>query len=170
MGRLPHRAVEKPDGVKFFNTRTRRIEPLSPIDPPNVRMYCSGSTVYNYAHIGNLRTYLFEDVLRRTLELREAREITTTRRETIDRIRSQFRQHLGDDLHLPEALAFAWSIARDANVAPNEKLEAFSYFDAVFGLDLDVGNEASLTDAQMSLSVLHRQFGDLPSTRKFPMA
>ena len=55
--------------LRLFNTRTRQIEALTPIDPGCVRMYCCGPTVYAYAHIGNLRTYVFEDVLRRTLEL-----------------------------------------------------------------------------------------------------
>src|SRR5579871_2805529 len=52
----------------LYNTMTRRKEEFVPLDPPTVRMYCCGVTVYNYAHIGNLRTYLFEDVLRRTLQ------------------------------------------------------------------------------------------------------
>jgi cysteinyl-tRNA synthetase len=51
----------------LYNTMTRSKEPFEPLDPPNVRMYCCGLTVYNYAHIGNLRTYVFEDILRRTL-------------------------------------------------------------------------------------------------------
>jgi cysteinyl-tRNA synthetase len=55
--------------LRLFNTRTRQIEALTPIDPGCVRMYCCGPTVHAYAHIGNLRTYVFEDVLRRTLEL-----------------------------------------------------------------------------------------------------
>lgn len=53
--------------MTFYNTMTRRKEPFEPLDPPHVRMYCCGLTVYNYAHIGNLRTYIFEDVLRRAL-------------------------------------------------------------------------------------------------------
>ena len=51
----------------LYNTMTRAKEPFVPLDPPNVRMYCCGLTVYNYAHIGNLRTFVFEDILRRTL-------------------------------------------------------------------------------------------------------
>ncbi len=51
----------------LYNTMTRSKEPFVPLDPPNVRMYCCGLTVYNYAHIGNLRTYIFEDILRRAL-------------------------------------------------------------------------------------------------------
>jgi cysteinyl-tRNA synthetase len=55
--------------LRIFNTRTRRLEAFIPINPADVRMYCCGPTVYDYAHIGNLRTYVFEDILRRTLEL-----------------------------------------------------------------------------------------------------
>src|ERR1700722_13128499 len=53
--------------VYFHNTLTRQKEEFKPIDAKNVKVYCCGPTVYNYAHIGNLRTYLFEDLLRRTL-------------------------------------------------------------------------------------------------------
>src|SRR5579871_6577371 len=52
----------------LYNTLTRTKDEFVPIEPGRVRMYCCGPTVYNYAHIGNLRTYVFEDVLRRTLK------------------------------------------------------------------------------------------------------
>lgn len=52
----------------FWNTLGRRLEPLVPLDPPNVRLYTCGPTVYNDVHIGNLRTFLFEDFLRRSLK------------------------------------------------------------------------------------------------------
>jgi len=51
----------------FYNTLARRKEEFRPIDAKDVKLYCCGPTVYNYAHIGNLRTYVFEDLLRRTL-------------------------------------------------------------------------------------------------------
>ncbi|MGB9695901.1 MAG: cysteine--tRNA ligase [Ignavibacteria bacterium] len=51
----------------LFNTLTRRKEEFVPIEPGKVRMYCCGPTVYNYAHIGNLRSYFFEDILKRAL-------------------------------------------------------------------------------------------------------
>ncbi|HLJ57725.1 MAG TPA: cysteine--tRNA ligase [Chthonomonadaceae bacterium] len=51
----------------LYNTMSRSKEQFTPLDPPNVRMYCCGLTVYNYAHIGNLRTYVFEDILRRVI-------------------------------------------------------------------------------------------------------
>ena len=54
--------------MKLFNTRTRTKEEFKPIHDGKVGLYCCGPTVYNYAHIGNLRTYVFEDLLRRTLE------------------------------------------------------------------------------------------------------
>lgn len=54
--------------VRLYNTLTRQKEAFEPLEPGKVRMYTCGPTVYNYAHIGNLRTYIFGDVLRRTLE------------------------------------------------------------------------------------------------------
>lgn len=52
----------------LFNTETRQKEILRPADEHCVRMYTCGPTVYNYAHIGNFRTYVFEDLLRRTIK------------------------------------------------------------------------------------------------------
>ena len=51
----------------IYNTMSREIEPFIPLHDDKVGMYCCGPTVYNYAHIGNLRTYIFEDVLHRIL-------------------------------------------------------------------------------------------------------
>ncbi|HEX4955651.1 MAG TPA: cysteine--tRNA ligase [Thermoanaerobaculia bacterium] len=53
--------------LRFYNTLGRRLEPFHPLIPGQVRMYTCGPTVYNDPHIGNLRTFLFEDVLRRSL-------------------------------------------------------------------------------------------------------
>jgi len=57
-----------PTKLSLFNTLTRRVEPLKPLAPPRVTFYTCGPTVWNYAHIGNFRTFLFEDLLRRWLE------------------------------------------------------------------------------------------------------
>ncbi|MBR1539750.1 MAG: cysteine--tRNA ligase [Clostridia bacterium] len=54
--------------MKIYNTLSRDKEEFQPIDEKEVRMYSCGPTVYNYAHIGNLRAYLFMDSLRRVLE------------------------------------------------------------------------------------------------------
>lgn len=55
--------------LRLFNTLSRTLEDFQPINPgQSVGLYTCGPTVYSTAHIGNLRTYIFEDVLRRTLE------------------------------------------------------------------------------------------------------
>lgn len=56
-----------PEQIKLFNTSTRSIDPLTPRVPGKIGIYCCGPTVYNFQHIGNLKTYIFEDVLVRTL-------------------------------------------------------------------------------------------------------
>jgi len=54
--------------ITFFNTLTRAKEPFEPHEKNKVRLYTCGPTVYHFAHIGNFRTYVFEDLLRRTLK------------------------------------------------------------------------------------------------------
>ncbi len=54
----------------LYNTLTRQVEPFAPADGITVRMYTCGPTVYNPAHLGNFRTFLFEDLMRRVLALR----------------------------------------------------------------------------------------------------
>jgi cysteinyl-tRNA synthetase len=54
--------------LKFYNTLTRQKEEFAPIKSGEVKMYSCGPTVYNYAHIGNLRAYVFADILRKTLK------------------------------------------------------------------------------------------------------
>lgn len=54
--------------LSLYNTAARAKQPFEPLTPGVVKLYCCGPTVYHFAHIGNLRTYVFEDLLRRTLE------------------------------------------------------------------------------------------------------
>lgn len=54
--------------LNFYNTESRRKETFTPMRDNHVRMYTCGPTVYNFAHIGNFRTYIFEDLLRRTIK------------------------------------------------------------------------------------------------------
>ena len=54
--------------LQLYNTLTRTKELFKPLNPPKVKLYSCGPTVYNYAHIGNLRTYIFNDFLKRTLQ------------------------------------------------------------------------------------------------------
>ncbi|QQS49440.1 MAG: cysteine--tRNA ligase [Acidobacteriota bacterium] len=54
--------------LKLYNTLTSQVEEFRPLNPPEVRMYVCGPTVYDFAHIGNFRTFLFADLLRRYLK------------------------------------------------------------------------------------------------------
>jgi cysteinyl-tRNA synthetase len=54
--------------LRLYNTMARAVEPFAPIEPGRVALYACGPTVYNFAHIGNFRTFLFEDLLRRWLD------------------------------------------------------------------------------------------------------
>jgi cysteinyl-tRNA synthetase len=53
--------------IFLYNTLTRKKEEFTPLEEGKVKMYCCGPTVYDYQHIGNFRTFLFEDILKRVL-------------------------------------------------------------------------------------------------------
>jgi cysteinyl-tRNA synthetase len=57
-------------GLKLFNTLSRSVQEFAPLAPPKVGMYCCGPTVYDFAHIGNWRTFVFADLVRRYLEFK----------------------------------------------------------------------------------------------------
>src|SRR5438270_2638973 len=59
-------------GLKLFNTLSRSVQEFTPLDPTrkHVGMYCCGPTVYDFAHIGNWRTFVFGDLVRRYLEFK----------------------------------------------------------------------------------------------------
>jgi cysteinyl-tRNA synthetase len=74
--------------LKLYNTETRKKEEILPSDGQTVRMYTCGPTVYNFAHIGNFRTYVFEDLLRRAIKffgfsIRQAMNLTDVDDKTI---------------------------------------------------------------------------------------
>jgi cysteinyl-tRNA synthetase len=53
--------------IELYNTKTKALDTLKPIEAGKIKMYCCGPTVYNFQHIGNFRTFIFEDLLSRTL-------------------------------------------------------------------------------------------------------
>lgn len=61
--------ADQPVALQLFDTYERQVRPFEPLNPGKVGLYCCGPTVYNFAHIGNLRTYIFEDILHRVLKL-----------------------------------------------------------------------------------------------------
>src|SRR5205814_9562415 len=56
--------------MKLYNTLTKRIEEILPLEAGKIKMYSCGPTVYRYIHIGNLRTFTMADWIRRTFEYR----------------------------------------------------------------------------------------------------
>ena len=80
--------------LKLFNTLTRSVQEFAPLDPSSkkVGLYCCGPTVYDYAHIGNWRTFVFADLVRRTLEfsgytVQHVMNITDVEDKIIKRVR-----------------------------------------------------------------------------------
>ena len=53
--------------VKLYNTYSRKLEDFKPLNPKQIGLYTCGPTVYHFAHLGNLRTFIFEDILKRVL-------------------------------------------------------------------------------------------------------
>ena len=81
---------------RLYNTLTRQVEPFAPANGTTVRMYTCGPTVYNPAHLGNFRTFLFEDLMRRVLALRgwtveQAMNLTDVDDKIIKRAKEQGR-------------------------------------------------------------------------------
>jgi cysteinyl-tRNA synthetase len=81
--------------LKLFNTLSRTVEEFAPLDPSRkeVRMYCCGPTVHDFAHIGNFRTFVFADLVRRYLEfkgysVRHILNITDVEDKIIARVRA----------------------------------------------------------------------------------
>lgn len=70
--------------IRFFNTFSRQIEDFVPLEPGVVRLYTCGPTVYNFAHIGNFRAYIFEDLLQRHLEYRGFRVLRVMNLTDVD--------------------------------------------------------------------------------------
>jgi cysteinyl-tRNA synthetase len=82
--------------LKLFNTLARSVQEFAPLDPAQkkVGMYCCGPTVYDFAHIGNWRTFVFADLVRRTLEfsgydVKHVMNITDIEDKIIKRVREQ---------------------------------------------------------------------------------
>ncbi len=88
------------ESLKFFNTLSRSVQEFKPLKDNMVTMYTCGPTVYNYAHIGNFRAYMFEDLLHRTLkyfgyEVKQVMNLTDVDDKTIRDSRAK-EMSLGD--------------------------------------------------------------------------
>ena len=134
----------------LFNTLTRKKEEFKPLNAPSVGLYTCGPTVYNYLHVGNYRTYVFEDVLKRALrflgfQIRHVMNITD-----VGHLTSQADE--GEDKVEAQAAKegkTAWDIAR--------------FYESTFIEDiakLDIDFRAS-TDPKLLKDPSHRQPGDI---------
>jgi len=105
--------------LQLFNTLSGKKEEFKPLNPPEVRLYTCGPTVYDFAHIGNFRTYVFQDLLKRYLvfkgfQIRHVMNITDVDDKTIaganqkkvalEEFTKQFTQAFHDDLKTLEIL------------------------------------------------------------------
>lgn len=70
--------------IRFFNTYSGQIEDFTPINPGEVKLYTCGPTVYDFAHIGNYRAYMFEDLLKRFLQFMDLKVTHVTNITDID--------------------------------------------------------------------------------------
>lgn len=89
-----------PPSIILFNTLGRQEMEFVPVEPGQVRLYCCGPTVYNFAHLGNLRTYIFEDLLRRMFtyfgyQVRHVMNVTDVGHLTSDADSGEDRMLLG---------------------------------------------------------------------------
>ncbi len=72
------------ENIKFYNTLTRHLDSFKPIEKDTVKIYSCGPTVYDYAHIGNFRSYIFSDLLRRFLKYEGYKVIHTMNLTDVD--------------------------------------------------------------------------------------
>jgi len=111
---------------RIFNTMTRSKEELVPLDGRHVRMYTCGPTVYNYAHIGNFRAYMFEDLLRRHIkfcgfEVTQVQNLTDVDDKTI---RSSIEQGLPLKEYTKKYIDAFFADLAKLNIEPAERYPA----------------------------------------------
>ena len=114
--------------MRLFNSFSREVEDVVPAEPGHVKIYACGPTVYRYAHIGNLRTFLLTDVLRRALELEGLRVTVIMNITDVG--------HMTDESS-PEALDKMLLAMEDEGLTPVEIAE--KYTQAVFDDEAALG-------------------------------
>ena len=101
--RQPGVGTAKP-GIATFNTLTRQVEPFAPVERGRVTMYTCGPTVYRHAHIGNMRSYLMADWLRRLLEAQGYSVVHVKNITDVGHMRQEMLER-GEDKVIAAALA-----------------------------------------------------------------
>jgi cysteinyl-tRNA synthetase len=141
--------------LRLRNTLTRQTEPVDPIEPGRVAMYSCGPTVYSYAHVGNLRSYLLADLIRRTLlyhglEVFHVQNITDVghlRDERFDRGEDRMLVAAGLESKTPAEIAAAYEAAFHADAALVNILPAHVFPRATEHIDDMIALAERLQDA-----------------------
>lgn len=116
--------------LRLYDTRNRQVEPVLPEGARSMRMYTCGPTVYRYAHIGNFRTYILSDLIRRVSERRRIRVIACRNITDVG--------HLVDDAEIdPEG---ADKVLTQARAEGRTGLEIARFYEAAFLSDSAVLN------------------------------
>lgn len=123
--------------LKFYNTETRKKDALALDEKRQIRLYTCGPTVYDYAHIGNYRTYIFEDLLRRTLKFFGVEVIQVMNLTDVDdkTIRGAIKNNVSLDAYTePFKKAFFEDLST-LNIEPAEHYPAATdYIDAMIAM------------------------------------
>src|SRR5215471_15838695 len=121
----PSRAQRMTSKLHLRNTLTRRVEPVEPREPGRVRMYTCGPTVYRYAHVGNLRSNILADLIRRVLlyhgldvlHVKNITDVGHLRDEGFDRQADPMLVQAGLEDKTPAEIAGAYEAAFHADEA-----------------------------------------------------
>jgi cysteinyl-tRNA synthetase len=141
--------------LRLRNTLTRQVEPVEPLEPGRVRMYTCGPTVYRYAHVGNLRSNLLADLIRRTLlyhgidvlHVKNITDVGHLRDEGIDRGADPMLVQAGLEEKTPTEIAAAYEAAFHADEALVNILPAHVFPRATEHIPEMVGLAEALQDA-----------------------
>jgi cysteinyl-tRNA synthetase len=144
--------------LRLRNTLTRRAEPVEPLEPGRVRMYSCGPTVYRYAHVGNLRTFLLPDLIRRTLlyhgvdvfHVQNITDVGHLRDERFDRGEDRMLVAAGLEDKTPAEIAAAYEAAFHADAATLNLLPAHVFPRATEHITEMIGLAERLEDAGLA--------------------
>ncbi|HEV7605478.1 MAG TPA: hypothetical protein VGO15_10955, partial [Candidatus Limnocylindrales bacterium] len=141
--------------LRLRNTLGRRVEPVEPLEPGRVRMYTCGPTVYRYAHVGNLRSNLLADLIRRALlyhgidvfHVKNITDVGHLRDEGFDRGSDPMLVQAGLESKTPAEIAAAYEAAFHADEAAVNILPAHVFPRATEHIAEMIGLAEALEDA-----------------------
>ena len=151
----PNSREPDPVTLRLRDTLSRSVRPVEPIEPGRVRMYTCGPTVYRYAHVGNLRSYLLADLIRRVLlyhgltvfHVKNITDVGHLRDERFDRGEDRMLVQAGLEHRTPGEIAAAYEAAFHADEAAVNILPAHVFPRATEHIPEMVGLAERLEDA-----------------------